>query len=61
MIYQEWLIQYYAETESFLSARQILEAVTSGVNVVIWFAVNLSSDKQNGLPFIEGTASTQRF
>lgn len=61
VIDKELPFECHAETNSFLSALQIVEAVISGVNVVIWFAVNLSSDKNSGLPFIEGTASEQRF
>jgi hypothetical protein len=34
---------------------QIVEAVVNGVNVVIWFAVNLAVDKVTGLPIVQGT------
>ena len=34
---------------------QIIDAVKSGVNVVIWFAVNLVLDKTTGLPSVQGT------
>ena len=55
LIFYYFILLFFFLLFFFPCFYQIVEAVVNGVNVVIWFAVNLAVDKVTGLPIVQGT------